>query len=121
MKKLLNKLKTFTVMASMTIIMPYTAFAATGGNKIMESTIGVGLMAMLKDLGVFAMIAGGLVGLISTIINIIKKNAAEANENGSGTRYNKAIALSIGCGVAVFLVGGLFTLVGSYFGINVVV
>ncbi len=114
--KNLNKrkenLKRQLLTVSMTAATLITPALATGG-AIAESTIGKGLINLVKDTTFYLTILGPLTGTLMAVYFLIRRNVAD--EDTDKVMYKKrAISAGVG-GIAVGLVNGIITLISGYF------
>lgn len=92
------------------------AAVLSGGNKILDSTIGQGIRALLND----ALGAGQIIGCIIVVVIFIwvcMKKGQESDEQGRKRYLNWQITLGL-IFVFILLAKDIFNLVGSYFGVS---
>lgn len=107
-ENLKKQLLTVSITAA-TLVTP--AFAS--GGAIAESTIGKGLINLIKDLTFYLTILGPLTGALMAAYFLIRRNVAE--EDTDKVMYKKRAIGAGGGGIAVGLVTGIITLISSYF------
>ncbi|MEG2054580.1 MAG: hypothetical protein RR052_06530 [Oscillospiraceae bacterium] len=109
MKNSMLKIKRSVAVVIIAMMCSVPCFA----NKITQSNIGVGLMEMFKDLGTFGMIVAPIIAGCVCVYFLIRRAIADEQD---GKMWTKRMMISLVCGVSVFLISGVFSIIGSYFG-----
>ena len=76
------------------------------------SKIGAGIKAMIQDLSLYLTVLSPLIGGAFGGYYFIRRGGSDEQD---GKMWTKRIYTAIGCGVAGMLVGGIISLVSSYF------
>lgn len=84
-------------------------------NKLLSSTIGLGIQSILNDALSLVMILGPMVCGIYAVINIMKSGYADDAESLASKKKAK---LAVVCAVLCLLVPAIFKLIASYFGLT---
>lgn len=86
---------------------------ANAANKLLDSAAGKGLKVLVADLSEIAIWACPAVCGLVAVIFVMRRGAAE--EDIDKAKYWKNAKISVFCGVVGSLVGGLITVLSSYF------
>jgi len=81
-------------------------------DNLANSTVGMGIKNMLNDLSSFGMVIGPIIGGAAAAYFLVRRSMADEQD---GKMWSRRIWIAIICGVAVLLVGGIISLISSYF------
>ncbi len=109
MNKLKNKLRQASVAMA---IMVMTISSASADNDIADSTIGVGLKAMIEDASTFLVVLCPLVGAAAFAWFMMRRGAADEQD---GIRWQKRAVMAVVCGVGGMLGAAFIAIVSGYF------
>lgn len=84
----------------------------TPGGNFANSTFATGTKQLLDDVGKWLIGIGIAVAGISAVVYLIRRSMAD---EADGKMFQKRVVTAIICGVAVSLVGGIITLISSYY------
>ncbi len=93
-------------------ILAQTMSTTVSANRIQESDIGQGLLAMTNDLSGYMMIIGPVICLVAAMYFLSRKGMADEQD---GKMWQKRIVIALICGVGVLLVSGIMKLITGYF------
>lgn len=94
-----------------TVLMPIFSLMVSA-NKIMDSIVGKGTLAMINDISGFLMIAGPIVCALCAVYFWIRRSGASEHD---AIGWNKRIITAVICGVGLGLTSGLIALLTSYY------
>lgn len=96
-------------------VLALTAYAddpTTPGSDFANSAFATGTKRLLDDVGKWLIGIGIAVAGISAVVYLIRRSMAD---EADGKMFQKRVVTAIICGVAVSLVGGIITLISSYY------
>ena len=100
--------RTIAIFILLTLCFSPMAFA----NKIVDSFIGKGTVELANDMSGFLMLLAPIIAVCASGYFLIRRSSANEHD---GIMWNKRIVTAIICGVAVFLISGVISLITSYF------
>lgn len=96
-------------------VLALTAYAddpTTPGSDFANSTFATGTQRLLSDVGTWLIIIGISVGGVSAVVCLIRRAMADETD---GRMWQKRAITAVLCGVGVSLVGGIITMISSYY------
>lgn len=96
-------------------VLALTAYAedtTTPGGDFANSTFAIGTQRLLDDVGKWLIGIGITVAGISALVQLLRRAFAD---EADGKMYQKRLYVAIICGVAMSVVGGIISLISSYY------
>ena len=95
-------------------VLALTAYAddPTNPGNFANSTFATGTQRLLSDVGTWLIIIGISVGGVSAVVCLIRRAMADETD---GRMWQKRAITAVLCGVGVSLVGGIITMISSYY------
>jgi len=102
----LIKLLILSVIFVVSMVVPASA------DNLANSTVGTGVKNLLNDVSTYLMVIGPIIGGAAAAYFLVRRSMADEQD---GKMWSRRIWIAIICGVAVLLVGGIISLISSYF------
>ena len=106
----------FRKLAMAAALLPCLSLAASAEGEqpggFANSAFATGTSRLLADVGAWLIGIGITVAGVSAVVFLIRRSMADEQD---GKMFQKRIVIAIICGVAVSLVGGIISLISSYY------